>query len=320
MASGFQTTIQAIPAIGIEGDFCDANPRFTVDAGAGGLVSGLLGLTMARFCWTDNSRLDPENAPTVVNSRGSGAVTGFVSIRGLDGLITTYLADATMVIPSGRAVTVFSGGGFWVKNNGTTAAQIGQKAYAYYADGSASFAATGTPTTGGSGTASTVAAGTNSFTGTIAGNVLTVASGGITGTIYPGTTISGSGVTSGSIITSQLTGTPGGAGNYALNFGEQTVASTTISGTYGLLTIGGTVAGAPFGVGQTISGSSVVAGTTITALGTGTGGAGTYIVNNNTVVSSTTITAASINVETKWIAMSAGAVGEIIKIQSHPNG
>lgn len=319
MASGFQTTIQAIPAIGIEGDFCDSNPRFTMDAGAGGLVAGLLGLTMARFCWADYGQLDPENAPRVVNSRGSGPVAGFVSIRGLDGLITSYLANATMTIPSGRAVTVFSGGGFWVKNNGTTAAQVGMKAYANFADGSASFAAAGAPISGGSGSASTIAAGTNAFTGAIAGNVLAVSAVG-SGTVYPGTTISGAGVTSGSKIVSQLSGSPGGVGTYGLNFGEQTVTAEAMTGTYGLLTIGGTVAGAPFGVGDTLSGSSVVAGTTITALGTGTGGAGTYIVDNNTVVSSTAITAATINVETKWIAMSAGAVGEIIKINSHPLG
>lgn len=319
MAGGFQTSVQAIPAIGIEGDFCDSNPRYTVDAGAGALVTGAAGLLMARFCWFDNSRLDPENAPAVVNSFGTGPVAGFVSIRGLEGLITTYLADATMIIPPGHGCTVFSGGGFWVRNAGTTAAQIGQKAYANFANGSASFAATGAPTTGGSGSASTVAAATNGFTASIAGNVLNVTAVS-SGTIYPGTTIAGAGVTTGSMISSQLSGTAGGVGTYALNYGEQTVASEAMTGTYGLLTVGGTVAGAPFAVGQTISGSSVVAGTTITALISGTGGAGTYAVNNNTVVSSTAITVAATNVETKWIAMSAGAVGEIVKINSHPNG
>ena len=115
-----------------------------------------------------------------------------------------------------------------------------------------------------------------------------------------------------------LTGTPGGIGTYSLNVPEQTVASTAVSGTYGTLTVGGVVTGT-FAVGDTITGAGVVAGTQITAFGTGTGGAGTYIVNNNTVVASTSISALA-NVETKWIAQSAGVVGELIKITDHPQG
>ncbi len=46
-------------------------------------------------------------------------------------------------------------------------------------------------------------------------------------------------------------------------------------------------------VGQTISGSGVTAGTKITALGTGTGGAGTYTVDTSQTASSTTITASA---------------------------
>jgi hypothetical protein len=62
--------------------------------------------------------------------------------------------------------------------------------------------------------------------------------------------------------------------------------TSSISGT--TLTVGGTVTGT-FAVGQTISGTGVTAGTTITALGTGTGGAGTYVVSVSQTVSSTTI-------------------------------
>jgi hypothetical protein len=43
-------------------------------------------------------------------------------------------------------------------------------------------------------------------------------------------------------------------------------------------------------VGQTISGTGVTSGTTITALGTGTGGTGTYTVSVSQTVSSTTLT------------------------------
>jgi hypothetical protein len=54
------------------------------------------------------------------------------------------------------------------------------------------------------------------------------------------------------------------------------------------LTVGGTVTGT-FAVGQTIYGTGVTAGTTITALGTGSGGAGTYTVSTSQTVASTAI-------------------------------
>lgn len=47
---------------------------------------------------------------------------------------------------------------------------------------------------------------------------------------------------------------------------------------------------APIQVGDVLSGSGVTAGTYVTAFGTGTGGTGTYLVSQATVVSSTTIT------------------------------
>lgn len=46
-------------------------------------------------------------------------------------------------------------------------------------------------------------------------------------------------------------------------------------------------------VGQTISGSGITAGTKITALGTGTGGTGTYTVDTSQTAASTTVTASA---------------------------
>lgn len=160
--------------------------------------------------------IDPDNAPTIVNNFGSGAPTGFVG-RSQQALITRYLNDASMLIPIGFAVTLFSGGGFWVKNNGTTNAQILQKAYAKNSDGTVSFAATGTP---GTATVSgSIGAGpTTSFTGSISGNTLTVtavASGVLAvGGLVAGT--GGGGVAANTTIAAQLTGTIGGVGTYAL--------------------------------------------------------------------------------------------------------
>lgn len=75
--------------------------------------------------------------------------------------------------------------------------------------------------------------------------------------------------------------------NLALD-GAGAEVTGAISGT--TLTVSAVASGKLF-VGQVISGSGVTPSTTITALGTGTGGAGTYTVSDSQTVSSTTITA-----------------------------
>jgi hypothetical protein len=114
----------------------------------------------------------------------------------------------------------------------------------------------------------------------------------------------------------QLTGVAGAAGTYALNIGEQTVASgTSLSGTYGLMTVGGTIAGS-FAIGGVVTSTlgSFVAGTMITGFGTGTGGAGTYYVNNNTAVGTGQAIEFTTNIETPWQAVSSGGIGEVVKM------
>lgn len=315
MSGGFQTSAGYNPAPAVAGDFASTNPRAMVLAGPGALVAGDLGLIVGRFAWTTDEHVDADGSPGVANNFGSGPVTGFVH-REQQGLIQVYLQEASMVVPAGFPVTLFDAGDFWMKNDGATQALPGQKAYANYADGKASFAASGAPGSA-SGSASSIAAGASAFTGSIAGNILTVTAVG-SGTIYPGTTVAGAGVAANTMIVDQLTGTSGGIGTYSLNIPEQTVAVEALTGAYGILTVGGTVAGS-FGVGDTLSGTNVVAGTTITAPGSGTGGAGTYIVNNNTVVTSTAITA-GLQIETKWYCRSSGLPGELVKISSNPQG
>jgi hypothetical protein len=99
------------------------------------------------------------------------------------------------------------------------------------------------------------------------------------------------------------TGT-GTTGTYIVSI-SQTVAAAALSGvpnsvaystassiavTTGILTVGGTVAGALYKVGQLLTGTGVPANTYITGYGTGTGGAGTYTTNIITAVASTAIT------------------------------
>ena len=315
----FQTAVNAFPAPGVAGEFASTNPRHNYLSGPGGLIAGPGGLACGNFGWVDAS------TGTIVNNFGSGAPSGFVH-NAHQAIITAYLGAATLVIPGGfMANDLFDAGDFWVANNTGAAVVPGQKVYANNATGAvASFAATGTPPTGGSGSASSIApVSAVSVTGSIAisttypataPTVLTVTAVG-TGTVVPGLILSGSGVTTGTAIVAQLSGTTGGVGTYSVTI-PQTVASTTITGAGGTLTVGGTVTGT-FAVGDTISGSGVTAGTYITALGTGTGGAGTYIVSPSQTASSTAITAYS-GTETAWYSASygTGATGEVIKITS----
>lgn len=304
---GFPSQVNGVQAPAVAGDFADKNPRVSVIAGPGALVAGAAGVTVGRFAWWDNAK------QSKVSNAGFGPVAGFVA-RVQQALITAFLAEGSNLIPPGHALTLHSAGAFWVTNDGAGEALVGQKAYANYADGKVSFAATGSPSTA-SGTASSIAAATAiSVTGQITDNVLTVTAVS-TGTVVPGAILTGTGVATGTQVVQQLTGTAGGIGTYLVNIPDQATASVTIGGTYGTLTVGGTVTGS-FGVGNTLSGSGVTAGTTIWGLGTGSGGAGTYIVSPSQTAASTTITAAT-NVETKFVAMSAGPAGGLVKISSH---
>jgi hypothetical protein len=315
MSGGFQTQVYNQEAQAVAGDFASMNQYMTHPAGPGGLIAGASGVTIGAFAWTAPPD-DPNGANQIVNSFGNGGnVAGFV-LRNQQGLNTAFLSDAGMVIQKGSPVTLMTEGDYWIVNNGTTEAVPGQKAYANFSNGLASFAAANTPSTGATATGSSIAAETFSVTGSIANDVLTVTAVG-SGTVYPGATISGTGITTGTQIISQLTGTTGGVGTYLVNYGQQTVASTTVSGTYGLMTIGTLTSTATFAVGQVLNVSgAVVANTTITANVTGSGGTGgTMVVSNNTVVSSQTISSVS-NVETKWYAVSAAVAGGLVKISS----
>ena len=140
---------------------------------------------------------------------------------------------------------------------------------------------------------------TSSFTGSIAGTVLTVTAVSA-GTIITDQVLTGGSVTAGTTIVNQLTGTAGGIGTYTVS-ASQTRTSASLTGTYTLtsttLTINSTilrvsaVASGTLAVNQFLTGTSIDFGIQITALGTGTGGAGTYTLNNGDAFASTTISA-----------------------------
>lgn len=388
----FPSQVNVQPAPAVEGDFCDTNPRYSVDAGPGGLVAGVNGAVVGRFGWFDSINAN------AVNSYGAGLPAGILH-REQQGLITTFLDGVSMVVPKGLPITLTKAAGLWVKNNGAAAATSGMKAYANNSDGSVSFAATGTPPAGGTSSGSAVAvnittasaqlaanaisaasiAGTTlTVTGLVSGTVLakgqllgggsagtgyvdpattivaqltgtagstgtyqvsvsqtvlstamTCTGGGMTvgamttGTLLVGQTLTGTGVTSGTKISAYGTGA-GGAGTYALDTVPTTEAASTVTASGGTLTVGGTVAGV-FNLGDVITGSGITAGSTIIGnattnpgILTGAGGAGTYLVSASQTVSSQEIDVNSAT-ETAWVAMSAGAVGELVKVSRMTN-
>lgn len=302
---GFQTQVNTSQAPAVAGDFASSNPRTMVLAGPGGLVSGLGGLTVGRFAW-----VDPGNLSTTLNE-GAGAPTGFV-YRNQQASITTFLAEASMVIVEGQQVGLLKSGDVWVKNDGATVALVGQRAYARFADGKVSFAAAAAALTA-SATGS-IAAGSGSATGIIQGNLMTLTAS-LSGSFHPGCPVTGTNVATGTKITRQISGTANGLGVYEVTPGYQDVESTTISETHGVFTAASGLSGT-FEVGSVLSGSGgggVDDGQTIVEFGTGTGGLGTYYTSITETVTSTTITGTT-NVDTQFVAATYGNPGDLVKI------
>ena len=135
-----------------------------------------------------------------------------------------------------------------------------------------------------SGTTLTVGTVTNgpqqaSFVGSIAGGTLTVTSI-VSGNIAAGQLIAGTGVAVGTTITAALSGV-GGVGTYLVSV-NQTAASESITSYINA----GTLA-----IGDVVTGTGVSGSPYITALGTGTGGVGTYTLNSSQTAVNGTIAA-----------------------------
>ena len=304
--SGFQTTMYNQPAPAIEGDWCSANPRYSMLAGAGELKAGPNGVSVGRFAWADPSGI-------VSNSGGVGRL-GFV---GKDQVVLNplWLEQAGLVVQAGLDVTLYSSADVWCRFAG--GATQGQKVYANYADGTALSAVTGSPPQAASFTAA-IAENTAVFTASIgdyvtglSGNLMTV-SAMTSGTIIPGSVIS-AGAAAGTVVLSQQSGTTGGVGVYIVSQ-RQIVASTSMTTEYGTMTVSAVASGA-LGVGDLVAGTSVPAGTQVIGLGTGLGGTGTYYVNCYAVVASEAMTATGA-VETNWYVETYCGPGELAKIST----
>lgn len=288
---GFQNRINSQPAPAVAGDFADANVRANVIAGPSGFVA--LGAPrrpiVGNFAWGNQVTLKAFGryfGETV-------AKLGFVG-RNQQALIAPIssdgLSEAEMAIDIGQNVTLFNQGSFWAKF--IAGADVGQKAFANYLDGSVTAAAAGTSTTVAS-----------AMTGSIVGatGVLTVSA--ITGALSVGTVLSGGAIAEPVAITAQLSGTAGGIGTYQTTAVTNVAALTSVIGansvetdffvdsvalvdasftadlaTDGTLTVSAVASGA-LDIGQRLTGSGVPLGTFIVGFISGSGNTGTYLTN-----------------------------------------
>jgi hypothetical protein len=204
----FQKTVNQQPAPGIEGDFASANPRASVLAQPGGFVAGSLGLIVGRFAWGN------QITGIATNAWGGVGKLGFLW-RDMEGLITQYLAEASLTLQAGFGVTLMDQGEFWARF--AAGAQPGQKVFVDLNTGAAIAGAAGASTT------------VTSFTAAIANTGVMTVSAIASGTLAIGQYLSGVGVPAGTHITSQLSGSAGSTGTYQTNT-TAVVASETITG------------------------------------------------------------------------------------------
>lgn len=137
---GFSTKINYTWGKGFPGGIASANPRRSAIPGPMGFVAGAAGVTVAAFGWVQADGVTVLNKPIA-----SEAPTGFV-LRDQTGLITTYLGESTMTLPSGFNVQLMTGGDYFAA--ASTVATPGQAVYASLTDGTLQTGVAGTVPSG----------------------------------------------------------------------------------------------------------------------------------------------------------------------------
>lgn len=133
----FQQAINRDLPRGVAGDFASTNPRQNMVAGGAALVAGEP-ITVGQFAFAD---LDTGK---VYAENDTGLRVGFVHRN--NQAIVPLGQSASMVIPAGREIALFTSGDFYVMAPGTVA--VGDTVYALDADGSVQAAATDATDTG----------------------------------------------------------------------------------------------------------------------------------------------------------------------------
>ena len=129
----FQTSVYQQPEVGVAGSRASMNPVSVISRIAQSVV------TIAAFVWPGT---DTDNQ---VQNTGTGKPLG-LAVRDQNGIITGYLAEASMQVPAGFPVEVAEQGEWFAKS--ANAATLGQKVFATLADGTLQFGAAGATITG----------------------------------------------------------------------------------------------------------------------------------------------------------------------------
>lgn len=121
--AGFQSAVAIQPGIGIPGDFASTNPRQFLVSGTTDqrMVADAAGVNVGRFAIL--------NADGTVTSKPTFASVnlsrlGFVHRVVGSALITTWLAETSMVIPQGRPVELFAKGDFFAVADAITGTPV----------------------------------------------------------------------------------------------------------------------------------------------------------------------------------------------------
>jgi hypothetical protein len=147
-------------------------------------------------------------------------------------------------------------------------------------------------------TGSSIAPVSMPFTGSLDQSVLTVTS----GTVQIGSVISGKGIPKNTQITTQLSGTPNGAGTYAVWYTQgnnQSAPRESMTDSYSVLTVGSIAGSGKVAAGQQVTGNGVPPYTAIQAHLSGSGAGSTWVVDTvpaQTVTGDMTMTAAPLSV------------------------
>ena len=325
----FQTHVNIYPAPGLVGSRASENPLGTVDAGQLGLVAGTNGVFVGKFVWNSYATA---GGPGVANNFSPGGAVvpdGFI-MNVQQALITTWLGEASKMVPGGYPISEMWLGDFWAFNPYADAA-IGQKVFANILTGDILGAAAGSFPTLEVGSnaviaSATILAGSNSL------NIISLTSGTpevgdiVQGLDIPGTTfIEAFGTfngTSGTVFLTQYAVVP--QTNVALTtlaptgIGGCVVAATGTSGS-STVTISSVTNGA-VAVGQVVQATGFAAGTYIESFGTFNGTSGTVVLSNNATAAVSGMTSMNLSafVETSWKILSAANVGDIVKIGYRP--
>ena len=336
--AGFQSQVYTYPAPAVVGARASMNPTATIAAGPLGLCAGALGLTVGKFAWVSYATAGGPGVANNFSPTQPALPAGFVNNE-QQALVTTWLGVNGLVVPPGYQCTLFGRGDFWAKAIYTDVA-VGNKVYANLFSGDIYGGAAGlfllAGATGG-GPSDAVGASAVVTATTTAGSYSMNVTAFTSGTLAIGQQITGPGLTNG-LYYIESSGTltlPASSGSGTINLTQAAVAASA-GGTFNTIAnvgIGGckcssvsssssttmtinTVTSGTIVPGQLIQGiTNIPANNWVASIGTFNGTSGTIIMG---LASTGTITAQACNfsawIETPWYVLSAGNVGDLVKI------